>query len=110
MSHLPSDLWRHINSKQWRDAEESLSKYAGRASIIELVDDIAKGNQRYKYKNGSYYDGCEYPLSTALRIKAPESLILALLKAHASATSVKDEDGLLPINLAFCGGYSSENY
>ena len=41
-------------------------------------------------------------------MEAPEPLILDLLKANASAASVKDKNGLLPIHLAFCGGYWDE--
>ena len=33
---------------------------------------------------------------------------MALLKVNASAASVKDKDGLLPIHLVFSGGYLGE--
>jgi len=105
--HLPNDLWYRIYSKQWSSAEESLRRDAGQASSIGFVNGVTKANQRYLYNGRNYNDG-ECPLSTALRMKAPESLILALLKAKASAASVKDKGGLLPIHLAFSGGYSDE--
>eukprot|EP00814_Leptocylindrus_danicus_P022446 CAMPEP_0116029934 /NCGR_PEP_ID=MMETSP0321-20121206/16500_1 /TAXON_ID=163516 /ORGANISM="Leptocylindrus danicus var. danicus, Strain B650" /LENGTH=147 /DNA_ID=CAMNT_0003504535 /DNA_START=582 /DNA_END=1021 /DNA_ORIENTATION=+ len=103
---LPNVLWRRIYRKQWSDAEESLRENADRASRIGFVDGVTKGNQGY-YNGNKYHDG-EYPLSTALRMVAPESLILALLKANASAASVKDENGLLPIHLAANGEYSDD--
>ena len=65
------------------------------ASSFWFVDGITRGNHRYYFTN-SRYDG-EYPLSTALRIKAPDSLILDLLKANASAAKVKDKADFLPI-------------
>mmetsp|Transcript_28122 Transcript_28122/g.41405 ORF Transcript_28122/g.41405 Transcript_28122/m.41405 type:complete len:207 (-) Transcript_28122:125-745(-) len=105
--HLPNDLWYRIYSKQWSSAEESLRRDAGQASSIGFVNGVTKANQRYLYNGRNYNDG-ECPLSTALRMKAPESLILALLKANASAMSAEDKDGLLLIHLAINGGYLGE--
>ena len=41
-------------------------------------------------------------------MNAPDSLILALLKAYENAASVTDEDGLFPVALAGNGEYSGE--
>ena len=41
-------------------------------------------------------------------MNAPGSLILPLLNAYEDAASVKDKDGLLPVDLAVNGEYSGE--
>ena len=41
-------------------------------------------------------------------MKAPGSLILALLKAYIDAVSVKDMDGLLPLNVGATSEYSDD--
>ena len=102
--HLPANLWGNIGNKQWSDAENELHGNTSWASSVGCVDGITRGNQRYY---GTSYDG-EYPLSTALRMNAPDSLILALLKAYENAASVTDEDGLFPVALAGNGEYSGE--
>ena len=98
-TYLPNDLWRHICNKQWSDAKKSLSGDADQASSIGFVDGVTKGNQGYLYNGNRYYYDAEYPLSTALRMEAPDSLILALLKADASAARGRrrrQEDGHPP--------------
>ena len=60
---------------------------------VGLVDGVTRGTQRFNDGYDSCSDG-EYPLSTALRMKAPGSLILAMLKAYGNAASVEDNDGL----------------
>jgi len=104
--YLPNNLWCCIYSKHWSSAEELLRENAGQANSIGFVDGITKGNQRYM--RNYYHDDGEYPLSTALQMEAPESLILALQNAYPSAASVKDKDGLLPIHLVINGEYSDE--
>ena len=86
--YSPNKLWGHINQKQWSDAEISLRRDADQANSIGFVNGVTKGNQQYV----NYYHDGEYPLSTALRMKAPDSLVLALLMAYASVASVKDKD------------------
>ena len=39
-------------------------------------------------------------------MKAPDSLILAMPKVYGNAASVKDNDGLLPVDLHVNGEYS----
>ncbi len=92
--YLPNDLWIYINAKQWIDAEGALPGNTSWASSVGFVGGVTRGTQSYcnDYKS-TYYDG-EYPLSTALRMKAPDSLILALLKVYEDASSVKNEDGI----------------
>ena len=93
MSHyLPNKLWGNIYYKQWSRAENVLRGNASWASSVGFVAGVTRGTQRF-INNGTYYDG-EYPLSTALRMKAPDSLILALLKVYEDASSVKNEDGI----------------
>ena len=107
--YLPTNLWIYISDKQWSDAEEVLSEDTSWARSVGFVDGVTRGNQRYRfnYKSSYFHDG-EYPLSTALRMNAPDSLILALLKAYENAASVTDEDGLFPVALAGNGEYSGE--
>ena len=108
MSHyLPNKLWGNIYYKQWSDAEKKLRGNTSWASSVGFVDGVTRGTQRFIYNGRTYYDG-EYPLSTALRMKAPDSLIFALLKVYENASSVKDEDGLFPVDLAVNGEYSGE--
>ena len=45
MSHLPNDLWVHIDNKQWSDAKESLNGNADQASSVGWVDGVTKGNK-----------------------------------------------------------------
>ena len=102
--HLPANLWGNIGNKQWSDAEEKLRGNTSWASSVGCVDGVTRGNQRYC---ATYYDS-EYPLSTALRMNAPDSLIFALLKAYEDAASEKDEVGLFPVALGGNGEYSGE--
>ena len=102
--HLPNDLWIYICRKHWSNAEGALSGKTSWASSVGCVDGVTRGNQRYC---ATYYDS-EYPLSTALRMNAPDSLIFALLKAYEDAASEKDEVGLFPVALGGNGEYSGE--
>ena len=116
-NHPQNNLWHCISKKQrrcsyncyaekgsnkdWWRAENALRSDKGLANTIRRVSGISRGTHTWTddYSGQTGNDG-EYPLSTALRMEAPNSLILALLDAHEDTVSVKDNSGLLPLHLA----------
>ena len=105
---IPNNLLSYISNKQWSNSEKELRGNTSLASSVRFVDGVTRGTQHYGCIIGSNYNGGEHPLSTALRMNAPGSLILALLKAYGNAASEKDEDGLFPVDLAVNSEYSDK--
>ena len=106
-NHLPNNLWHCISGEQWMHAEDVMRSEKGQANSIGRVFGINRGTHRWTddFYGQTGNDG-EYPLSTVLRMKAPDSLILAMPKVYGNAASVKDNDGLLPVDLHVNGEYS----
>ena len=111
MSYIPNDLnylWRDIFYKDWSYAEEELRSDKDLANSIGCISGISQGTLTWTDGYGQTYNTGEYPLSTVLRMEAPDSLILALLDAHENAASIKDMNGLLLLHLAIQENYTSD--
>lgn len=85
-----STLLKTIKLQQWTEAATMISSAEG-AAMTKQVD---------KYGN--------LPLHTAIGFKAPDSLILSILKEYPEATKQHGTDYWLPLHVAAMWGTSTE--
>jgi len=88
----------------WSAAEKALHTNKNQAKELGYIDGVTKGTQTYErayYNRVKNFANGEFPLMAALRLKAPESLVLALIGSSVKNAFVeKDTDNLLPFHLA----------
>lgn len=111
--YLPNELWKCIARTQWIEAEFYLSSDPNQARTNGYIHGRSRGTQVIhdavcNSTSVVIVDSGEYPLSTSIRMYAPESLVLALLDDNEEAARISDVYGLTPLYLALLHGYSKK--
>lgn len=91
----PSQLYNHLQKKDWGAVLERLKVAPGEAKIWISRKEL-DGKLRWRL----------LPIHGAIVFKAPENLIQSLLTAYPDGARSKDDQGMLPIHLSYKIGSS----